>query len=170
MPDHIPQKDLEEGLRIIRRNIESLIDTSTLLNNNRKFLHSTIFSLLALEEMSKGQLLFEHYRKKTDIPMTEWKRITGRKGHYEKMIRYLETLQVNPEAVREHPEITTREIIELTTEYYVRLKLNVLYVNWDKRLCKWHWIPDNYGEDVQKERSDQLLVVAKNGYEKYPIV
>jgi AbiV family abortive infection protein len=170
MSNCIPQKDLEEGLRIIQRNVASLIDTATLLNNNRKFLHSAIFSILALEEMAKGQLLFEHHRKKIDIPMTEWNRITGRKGHYEKMIGYLRTLPVNPEAVREHPEITTQEIIELTAEYHVRLKLNVLYVNWDKRLIKWHWVPGEYSEDEQKERSDQLLLVARNGYEKYPIV
>jgi len=174
MSNYIPQKDLEEGLRIIQKNVESLIDTATLLNSNKKFLHSAIFSILAIEEIAKAQILFAYHRQKNDILLTEWNRITrgkpGRSGHLEKMTSYLRTLPINLEEFKEYPEITAEKMVGLFARYYVRLKVNVLYVNWDKRLNKWYWLPDHYSEDEQKIRSDGLLLAARKGYEKYPVV
>lgn len=66
--------------------------------------------------------------------------------------------------------MTLDEIIELIADYHVRLKLNVLYVNWDKRLSKWYWLPDDYSEDEQEKISARLLVAARKGYEKYQMV
>jgi AbiV family abortive infection protein len=50
MPEIIPYESLEKGLQIIMKNVKSLIDTASLLNTNKKFLHSAIFSIFAIEE------------------------------------------------------------------------------------------------------------------------
>ena len=65
-----------------------------------------------------------------------------------------------------HPDLTKDEIIEMIAEYYVRLKNNVLYVNWEKRLNKWYWLPEDYSETEQEKISRDLLYSARKGYER----
>lgn len=102
MSNCISYEDLEKGLRIIQRNVESLIDTASLLNSNKKFLHSAIFSTLAIEEMAKAQILYANHSHKKDVSIAEWNRITkgkhGKSAHFEKMTAYLKALPVNTDS------------------------------------------------------------------------
>jgi AbiV family abortive infection protein len=168
MSNVIPCESLEKGLQIINRNIKSLIETATLLNQNKKFVHSATFSIFAIEEMAKANLLSANHSQKKDIPYAEWDRIVkGRNrksAHFEKWKTYLESL-----ALKIHPELTKDETVELLAEYYVRLKNNVLYVFWDKRLNQWYWLPDDYSEAEQEKISAELLNAARKGYEKYQV-
>lgn len=170
MSDGIPYESLEKGLQIIKINVKSLIETATLLNSNKKFLHSALFSVFALEELAKAHVLKTYYSQKKDVPLAEWDRIVKKgNAHFEKMKIYLRTLPVNIDAVKKYPEISTDDVIELTANYHVRLKLNVLYVNWDRRLSQWYWLPDDYCEAEQEKRSVNLLNAAIKGYEKYQV-
>ena len=88
-----------------------------------------------------------------------------------KFKNYLQTVPVNPEFEKRHkalyPGFPLSEITELIAKYHTRFKLNVLYVNWDKRLGKWYWLPDDYREKDKEERAPNLLKAAKNGYERF---
>ena len=163
--DVIPCENLENGIQITKRNVKSLIETATLLNCNKKYLHSAIFSIFAIEEMAKPHLLSANYSQKKDIPYAEWDRIArgrNRKSpHFEKWKTYMDSLNLNI-----HPDLTKDETIEMIAEYYVRLKNNVLYVNWEKRLNKWYWLPEDHSETEQEKISRDLLYSARKGYER----
>ena len=58
-------------------------------------------------------------------------------------------------------------IIELYVNYQVRFKLNVLYVDWSKKLRKWYWLPDHYKIIDQERVSSDLLKLATDGYKKF---
>jgi AbiV family abortive infection protein len=177
MSNVIPCEGLEKGLRIIKRNVKSLIETATLLNSNKKFLHSAIFSIFAIEEMAKAHLLSANHSQKKDVPFVEWDRIVKGKhrksAHFEKMKDYLSKQPVNIEVEKKHkalyPSVTIDDIIELIADYHVRLKLNVLYVNWDRRLSQWYWLPDDYSDAEQEKISARLLDAARDGYEKHQV-
>jgi AbiV family abortive infection protein len=169
----IPYNELEEGLRIILRNVNSLIDTASLLYNNKEFLHSAIFSITAIEEMAKAHLLKANCNDRKDVPITQWDRITrgtrGRSAHLAKITDFVKALPLGVDDIRKHPGVLADTIIELIARYHVRLKLHVLYVDWDKRLGKWQWFPEQYSEKEQEEVSARLLNAARKGYEKYQV-
>lgn len=86
MSHNIPVRDLEEGLRIILENVNLLIETATFLHSEKRFLHSAVFSVFAIEELSKAKLVKAHWQDEKDLPRAEWKKITkGRGAHMKKM-------------------------------------------------------------------------------------
>ena len=168
MSDIIPFESLEKGLQIIKKNVKSLIETAILLNSNRKFLHSAIFSIFAIEEMAKAHLLSANHSQNKDVSIAEWGRIVkgkGRKsGHFEKMKDYLEKLSFSINAEK-NTNVKMDVIIEMIADYHVRLKLNTFYVNWDKKLSQWYWLPDDYKESEQERISTNLIDAARKVYE-----
>jgi AbiV family abortive infection protein len=165
MSDFIPCEKIEKGLQIIKKNVKSLIETATLLNNNKKFLHSAMFSIFAIEEIAKALVLKANSNQNSNITYAEWNKIVMGKAHYEKWKIYLEALSSNTDDAKKHP---LQDVInELIVNYHQRLKKNVLYVNWDRRLNQWDWIPDYYSEAEQERKSAELLNAASKGYETY---
>jgi AbiV family abortive infection protein len=165
----IPHKDLEKGIEIILRNVGALLDSADLLHSRKRYLHSAIFSNLAVEEMAKVQLLMGYHEKGNDLPIMEWNRLSrGAPAHRKKIREYLlRVLTENPgERVKIPSTISSDQIIDLIADYHVRLKQRVLYVNWIENSNTWQWLPEIYSETEQMEISARLLNVRKR-YQEY---
>jgi AbiV family abortive infection protein len=167
--DFIPNEKFEEGIAIMRKNAKSLIETASYLYDTKLYLHSAIFSIFAIEEMAKSLVLKEKLTMKRNLTYNEWDKIVKGKAHLSKLRIYFEKLSSNEELKKEYPNSNTapaNEIMELILNYYLRLKNNVLYVNWDKRLNKWAWFPNYYKETDSEIRSRALLNFARMGFDK----
>ena len=167
--DFIPNEKFEEGIAIMRRNSKSLIETASYLYDTKLYLHSAIFSIFAIEEMAKVLVLKENLIKKKNLTYNEWDKVVKGKAHLSKLRIYFDKLSSNEEIKKEHPNSNiapATELMELILDYYLRLKNNVLYVNWDKRLNKWEWFPNHYKEIDSEMRSKALLNFARMGFDK----
>jgi AbiV family abortive infection protein len=137
--DFIPNEKFEEGMAIMRRNSKSLIETASSLYESRLYFHSAIFSIFAIEEMAKSLVLKENLIKKKNLTYDEWNKVVKGKAHLSKLRIYFDKLFSNEELKKEYQNSNTDlpiELMELFLGHYLRLKNNVLYVNWDKRLNK----------------------------------
>jgi AbiV family abortive infection protein len=103
MSDFIPCESLEMGLQIIKKNVKSLIETATLLNSNKKFLHSAMFSIFAIEEIAKAHFLRTNYTQNNNVAYSEWDKIVRGNAHYKKWKIYLEALSANADDHKNHP-------------------------------------------------------------------
>ena len=167
--DLIPNEKFEEGIVIMRRNAKSLIETASYLYNTKLYLHSAIFSIFAIEEMAKSLVLKEKLVMKNDLTYGEWDKVIKGKAHLSKLRIYFDKSASNEEIKKEHPNSSlapSNELTELILDYYLRLKNNVLCVNWDKRLNKWEWFPNYYKETDSEIRSRALLNFARMGFDK----
>jgi AbiV family abortive infection protein len=166
--DFIPKERLNEGIGIMRRNAESLIGTASYLYDKKVYLHSAVFSIFAIEEIAKTLVLRENLMAKRNLTYGEWDKIAKGKAHVKKLRIYFNKLFSNEELKNEYPknDPLPNEILELLLDYYLRLKNNVLYVNWDRRLNKWEWFPQYYEENDGELRSKSLLNFAKMGFNK----
>lgn len=91
MVNSIPWAKLDEGIRLICRNIQQLIENSDLLYQNKKFMHAASLAVIAFEEMSKADLLITQHKNRNDLPLTDWKKLTeGRSAHTDKLMKFLE--------------------------------------------------------------------------------
>jgi len=162
MSDAIPFKKLEEGLQKIQRNVKSLIESAKLLLDNGKVYHSSVFSILAIEELAKAHVLKVAKSEKKDLPFEEWNTITKKpRMHFKKWKVYLGKQNLDPEFSKRHPEVTKDIIDNLMAEFHTNFKNKVLYVDWDKRLNNWYWLPAFFPWEGRK-RSVELLNAAVN--------
>lgn len=174
MSHNIPVRDLEEGLRIILENVNLLIETATFLHSEKRFLHSAVFSVFAIEELSKAKLVKAHWQDEKDLPRAEWKKITkGRGAHMKKWKDYLKSMKKTPSDVdffRKHPEITEDVLSFLIADSNQRLKMGTLYVDWEPGLNPpWQWLPKLWSQNNQEEKCVELLNAAKKGYEEISV-
>jgi AbiV family abortive infection protein len=158
--DFIPEKELEKGIELILQNVKSLLDSASSLHENNRFLHSTVFSIFAMEELGKLELLKDYRNKRQNLPIQEWDRLaTWRAAHKQKLRKYVMTERV--ESVSKLPD----EIVDLLARYHASFKNRVLYVNWNKRSKKWAWYPEEYSGQTQEEMSTRLLKGVRKRYE-----
>jgi len=115
----IPPEKMKEGFDKETKHIESLLESSEILFNAKKFSSSLSLSILAHEEIAKLRLIRHHYRNETGITKKEWfdmkkggshkKKLMGpsieRKKHLEQMgearfeaARYIKRLVGDPMA------------------------------------------------------------------------
>ena len=127
MTDAIPFKKLDEGLQKIQRNVKSLIESAKLLLDNEKVYHSSVFSILAIEELAKAHVLKVAKSEKRDLPFKEWNTITKKRGmHFKKWKVYLgKTKNLDPEFSKKHPEVTKDVIDYLIAEFHTSFKNRV---------------------------------------------
>lgn len=169
MSQFIPHKDLEKGIQTILRNVNALLDSAESLHSEKRYLHSAVFSDLAVEEMAKAQLLMDYHRDRKDLPIAEWRKLShGRSAHMEKVRKYLSQVIAEDSTTRAKmpPMISSNQVIDLIAGYHVRLNQRVLYVDWIEKSNTWQWLPEIYSEKEQMEISARLLNVRRK-YQEY---
>jgi len=165
MSQFIPLKDLKKGSEIIVNNINSLVETATLLHRQGRYLHSATFSVLAMEEMAKLELVSKHCIAGKDLPLVEWNQLTGRgSAHKRKLVKHI--MNGIKSTNKAPPGITMDQIVELIADYYQRVKLRVFYVNWERGSGTWQWLAQIYSEKEQEEVSERFLRSARAGQER----
>ena len=178
MSDAIPFKKLEEGLQKIQRNVKSLLESAKLLLDNGKFYHSAVFSIFAIEELAKAHILEVAKSEKRDLTFKEWDEIIFRKAHRKKWKVFVAKQGIDPKFLEAHKpvkdnvhsknSINFEDVIgHLIGSYYLDLKNHVLYVDWEKRLHRWFWLPESYAPQFRniQEESTMLLRMATKEFE-----
>ena len=173
--DSIPFERLEEGLELIQRNVKSLIDSAQVLIDNRKFYHSAVFSIFAIEELAKAHVLEHAKTEKRDLAFKEWNEITLSKAHRKKWKVFVAKQPIDPKFLEAHApakdnvnfknSINFKDVVgDLIGSYFLDLKNHVLYVDWEKRLHKWFWLPGSYAphfRNIQEESANLLRTATK---------
>ena len=180
MSDTIPFEKLDEGLQKIQRNAKSLIDSAKVLIDNEKFYHSAVFSIFAIEELAKAHVLKVAKTEKRDLTFKEWNEITLVKAHLKKWKVFVakQGIDIDPKFLEAHKpaedNVHSKDSINfkdaigyLIGSYYLDLKNHVLYVDWEKRLHKWYWLPGSYSPHFRNihEDSAKLLRMATEEFE-----
>jgi len=160
MPDNIPWDKLQEGIQLIFENVSSLIDTATLLYKNEKYLVSASLAVYAFEEMTKAELLLDHYKNKKDLSINQWKKYTRNKtAHTKKLDEFLSQEKIFHVNLSGKVVTISEEIRSLMANFYHALKTHVFYVNW-WGTTGWRWFPKEYPKSLQEAISTSLLNVA----------
>ena len=165
MSYYILWNELQKGIGLIFKNIRALLDSASILYENEKYLISASLSILAFEEMTKAELLISHYKNKQAVSENEWKRLTKRRAHMNKLIQFVSQQEIYISAANEVGEgVRKEDLIRMTASFYQMLKEHVFYVNWiiDK---KWRWLTEEYPAYVKKLIASRSLIVANRRFE-----
>jgi len=161
MSSVIPWDKLQEGINLTLQNVHSLMEAADFLYKNEKYMVSACLSVFAFEEMTKVELLVNHYKSKADLPLSRWKTMTkDRNAHLTKIRDFLSKEKIM------HVDMTGKGIVhekqylvEILANFYHAVKTHVFYVNWKGNT--WRWFPKEYPVNLQKNIATSFLVTAR---------
>ncbi len=178
----IPVSKLDEGIKKSMSQVRSLIESSKLLYEKRKFPESINLSILGKEEMTKLRVFRIHKKLNKPITNREWKLLRSHKKKlthpyitaFERMRQksITEIMELNQlmkklgieeslnvmDGVVGPSKMFTRHLESL--DY---LKQDCLYVNWVYE--DWFSVRDNFNQNEKKSLAYVLLTELKNDYQ-----
>jgi AbiV family abortive infection protein len=166
MSKSIPWSRLEEGISAIFENIQTLIGSADVLYQNKKYMVSASLSIFAFEEINKSELLLDYYKNQKDLPLDKWNELVkGKEAHFNKLLKFLEkeTIRVL-NFTNEMTNYTEEQLERMTADHYHSVKMNVFYVNWMEKECKWRWFPNEYPQNLQENMAIYFLRTAKRRF------
>jgi AbiV family abortive infection protein len=123
IPEYIPWKTLPECLHLSILNAKNLLkDASNLLEQN-SYISATALSVLALEELGKGQIAFEFFKEQQDVSRSDYIKVFC--NHEEKMKSVLKIYPYNSNG-----KTLLRKFIE-------DKKYEAFYVDYDWKFHEW---------------------------------
>ena len=137
----IPRAKIQEGIDLLKININDFLDTAEILNKENKTLHAFIAAEFALEEFGKIQILKEAFDKNNNDPVE----VKGRyyKSHPDKEEKAWEILDpeykiIKSGGVEEGFEGKHGIGFEKETKTGHPTRKDVAFVDYDEDLGAWH--------------------------------
>jgi AbiV family abortive infection protein len=119
----IPWKTLPECLHLSILNAKNLLKDASNLLEQKSYISATALSILALEELGKGQIAFEFFKDQKDVSLSDYKKVFC--DHEEKMKAVLKIYPYNSKG---------KSILE---KFIEDKKYEAFYVDYDWKFHKW---------------------------------
>jgi len=120
----IPWKTLPECLHLSILNAKNLLKDARNLLEQKSYISAIALSVLALEELGKGQIAFKFFKDQKDVSSSKYKNVFCK--HEEKMEAilniYLNNLEIN----------------SILKKFIEERKFEAFYVDYDYKLQRWY--------------------------------
>ena len=135
----IPIGKLMDGSLLRIKNASRLACDAEMLFKSKQYSSCILLAVLALEELGKGYMLMFYYGKRQDITSDIWNK--DFKSHRKKLEIIGEAFKKatnNDPAKKEAFERLSRFLFKMS-----KIKLESLYVDWDKEQKQWRYFDDH---------------------------
>jgi AbiV family abortive infection protein len=123
IPESIPWKTLPKCLHLSILNAKNLLKDASNLHEQKSYISASALSVLALEELGKGQIAFEFFKEQKDVSWSDYKKVFC--NHEEKMKAVLKTYPYNS------------KVKSLLGKFIEDKKYEAFYVNYDWKFHEW---------------------------------
>ena len=159
-PVLIPIGKLMDGSLLCIKNASRLACDAEMLFKSKQYSSCILLAVLALEELGKGYMLMSYYGKKQDITSDIWNK--DFKSHKKKLESIGEAFKKSS-----NNDPAKKEAFERLSGFLLRMskiKLESLYVDWDKGQKQWRYFDDHEADKrklaQEAIKSNKMLIVS----------